>query len=138
MDFLEDALSSDASLLADFRVVAFHNPPFTNARHDNHQVGSLSAQADWVPLFEDYDVDLVIGGHYHSYQRGTNNGVTYLVVGGGGGYLDDRTVELYDFFDVVSLTNHYAVMEVNGTTLTWTAYNTDEAEIDTFTLTAGE
>jgi len=39
---------------------------------------------DWVPLFQQYHVDVVLSGHSHCYNRGATNGVTYLVVGGGG------------------------------------------------------
>lgn len=52
----------------------------------------------YVPLFEQYGVDLVIGGHSHIYQRGSRNGVHYLVVGGGGAapLEDTRVVRLGD------------------------------------------
>jgi hypothetical protein len=39
----------------------------------------------WVPLFEQYGVQLVLSGHDHNYQRfAPRNGVTYVVHGGGG------------------------------------------------------
>ncbi len=38
-----------------------------------------------VPLFEEHNVDLVLNGHEHSYERTKEiNGVTYIVTGGGG------------------------------------------------------
>jgi PKD repeat protein len=42
-----------------------------------------------VPLFEQYGVDLVLSGHAHYYSRKTVNGITYLVLGGGGAELED-------------------------------------------------
>jgi len=41
-------------------------------------------QRRWVPLFEEYGVQLVLSGHDHNYQRfACRNGVTYVVHGGG-------------------------------------------------------
>jgi len=48
-----------------------------------------------VPLFEKYGVQVLLGGHWHDYQRypplvgqtvvpTTEGGVTYIVTGGGG------------------------------------------------------
>ena len=43
----------------------------------------------WVPLFEQYKVDVVISGHSHVYQRGRKNDVTYIISGGAGAELED-------------------------------------------------
>jgi len=62
------------------RVVVFHHPPYTCGGHR----GSRTVQRSWVPLFERYDVRLVLSGHDHNYQRFRKRGVTYVVHGGGG------------------------------------------------------
>ena len=36
-----------------------------------------------TPLFEMYDVDLVLNGHDHLYERSAKNGVDYVVTGVG-------------------------------------------------------
>ena len=41
-------------------------------------------RSDLVPLFEKYDVQMVFSGHDHDYERGTVNGIKYVVTGGGG------------------------------------------------------
>jgi len=62
-------------------IVVMHEPPFSWGRHGSHQ----AVIDTWVPLFEKYGVDLVLGGHDHDYQRiGPINGVNYIVTGGGG------------------------------------------------------
>jgi len=51
-------------------VVTFHHPVFsTAARRDNPEVRRL-----WKPLFDRYNVDLVLQGHDHTYGRGRNMG----------------------------------------------------------------
>ena len=133
--FLEAALSSDDAQAAAWRVVTFHRPPYTNARHDRTSTGDADVRGDWVPLFEGYDVDLVVCGHKHSYQRGTQNDVTYVIAGGGGAALDDEVIELYSFLDVVELSWHYAVMDADAPALVWTTYDADDNVLDSFTLT---
>ena len=64
-----------------WRIVVFHQPAFSCARHDSDP----QVDADWVPLFENSGVDLVLNGHDHNYQRfAAKGGVTYVVTGGGG------------------------------------------------------
>lgn len=86
----------------DFIVVYFHQCAYSTC-HDNG--AELGAQQDWTPLFDTYQVDLVLNGHNHIYERtdpiragkGTRkvasgdtvnpvkDGTTYVVAGGGGG-----------------------------------------------------
>jgi 3',5'-cyclic AMP phosphodiesterase CpdA len=61
-------------------VVAFHHPAFSCGLHGS----SPSVVESWVPFFEEHEVSLVLNGHDHDYQRFENNGVTYVVTGGGG------------------------------------------------------
>jgi Calcineurin-like phosphoesterase len=70
-----------AASTARWKSAAFHHPPWACGGH----VGNRDVQIEWVPLFERYDVDLVLSGHDHSYQRfAPRNGVAYVVHGGGG------------------------------------------------------
>lgn len=76
--WLRSALKSST---ARWKVVAFHHPPYTCGGHS----GLDSIVRRWVPLFERFDVDLVLSGHDHNYQRfAKRRGVTYVVNGGGG------------------------------------------------------
>lgn len=49
--------------------------------------GSEGLQSLWHPVFVELGVDLVFSGHAHNYERIERDGVTYLVVGGGGANL---------------------------------------------------
>jgi predicted phosphodiesterase len=79
--FLEQDLAATA---AAWKVVYFHKAPYSDGRHgDNPEIIQ-----ELVPVFEQYHVDLVFSGHEHTYQRmKPRNGVTYIVVGSGGGEL---------------------------------------------------
>lgn len=134
--WLAAELASPASQDADFRVAVFHHLPYTNLWDDaDGYNGTTFTRNFWVPLFEQHGVDLVVCGHAHAYERGERNGVMYTVVGGAGGLLDTVTVpEPWDFFEVALSVHHYAIMEVAGDQLTFTAYDLNDVEIDSFAL----
>lgn len=47
-------------------IVTFHHPIFSAANHDdNKEIRTL-----WQPLFNKYNIDLVLTGHEHTYTRG--------------------------------------------------------------------
>lgn len=137
--WLESELASAEVQDADFVIVTFHKLPFTNLWDiSNNYNGDPWVRANWVPLFEQYGVDLVVCGHAHAYERGTLNGVLYTVVGGAGGALDTFIpLVTWSHIDVALPVHHYVIMEVQGSLLTWTAYDLDDAVIDSFVLSAG-
>jgi hypothetical protein len=62
-------------------IVAMHHPAYSAGYHGS----TAEVQEAWVPIFENYGVDLVLAAHDHDYQRMRPiNGVTYIVSGGGG------------------------------------------------------
>lgn len=68
-----------AASTARWQVVSLHHPPYTCGVYRSHP----DVVANWVPLFERYDVDLVLAGHDHNYQRfAPHRGVRYVVHGG--------------------------------------------------------
>lgn len=79
--WLENDLAN-ASLSADWIIVIFHHPPYSKgANHDSDSdaptiAGAMPIDAqvpamrnEFVPLFQQYGVDLVLNGHAHSYER---------------------------------------------------------------------
>lgn len=96
-DDMADWLSKDLAKNSDrtWKVVFFHHPPYSSGQiHGDDKL----VQEILVPIFEKYSVDLVLSGHEHNYERTckllngicSENGVTYLVSGGGG-------ADLYQF-----------------------------------------
>lgn len=76
--WLEDELAMNE---LPFTVVVLHRPPFSSGSHGSDG----DVRSTFVPLFEDYGVDLVLCGHDHDYERTESiGGVTYVVTGGGG------------------------------------------------------
>jgi 3',5'-cyclic AMP phosphodiesterase CpdA len=135
VSFLTAELASPASQDADFRVVVFHHPPYSNLWSDPGYNGHPYQRNNWVPLFEQYGVDLVINGHAHCYERAVKSGVTYLVVGGAGGLLDTvPSANPWPFFVVARGVHHYAILDAEPEHLTWTAYTIDGAILDRFEL----
>ncbi|MEN9359293.1 MAG: hypothetical protein RL095_828 [Verrucomicrobiota bacterium] len=52
-------------------VIAFwHHPPYTKGSHNSDTESRLiTMRSTFLPLFEQYGVDLVLNGHSHSYER---------------------------------------------------------------------
>jgi hypothetical protein len=71
-----------------WQVVTFHHPPFSCGGH----AGDARVRRAWLPIFERFDVDLVLSGHAHNFQRfAARKGVRYVVHGGGGATLYSLT-----------------------------------------------
>ncbi len=75
-------LDADLQAAADARaiVVVTHDGPYSRGTHGGNQ----QAVRDYVPILARHRVTLVVSGHDHLYQRGVQDGVAYLVSGGGG------------------------------------------------------
>jgi hypothetical protein len=72
--WLMDDLSSNE---ADWTIVIFHHPPYSKgSNHDSDfadtrtfDLPQKDMREEFVPVFDSYGVDLVFGGHSHSYER---------------------------------------------------------------------
>ncbi len=134
--FLEEALASDEAQDAAWSAVTFHRTAWSNTRDLAWGHHLDTARTDWEPVFEAHGVDLVITGHHHSYQRGTQNGVTYLVVGGAGNFLDSGHWDQFDWIEVEAIVHHHGMLTVTPDELVWTALLDDGHELDRFVLSA--
>lgn len=75
--WLETKLSSGTPR---WRIVMFHHPVWSCSSHGNTQA-VIDA---WLPVLTAHNVDLVITGHDHNYQRFQQANTTFVVTGGGG------------------------------------------------------
>lgn len=82
--WLEDELQTSQNL--EYRVVVAHHPPFSAV---SSRQGSNPEMRALVPMFEKYHVSIAFFGHDHNYQRNLQNGINYVISGGGGAPLYD-------------------------------------------------
>jgi hypothetical protein len=140
LQWLESDLQKTRQL---WRVVYFHHPPYSTGLNQNDPLSAL-VRDRVVPILERYNVQLVINGHEHSYQRSkpikggvpvdSGAGTVYLTSGGGG-------ASLYPTYSSPLNTvrwsaHHYLRADVEQTRITLRAIRDDGVEIDAVTLGA--
>ncbi len=103
-------------------ILAFtHNGPYSRGYHR----GSLDARTRYVPILVRYGVDMIFSGHDHMYQRGSQDGLDYVVTGGGGASLygascgmpGKRACPFSDGMRAFFREHHYLVVTIDATTL---------------------
>ncbi|MGI6732761.1 MAG: metallophosphoesterase [Anaerovoracaceae bacterium] len=75
-----------------YRIVMFHHPPYTAADIPKDEIRAQTIREIFVPILEEYNVDLVLSGHQHVYMRThpirngeiREDGIVYLVSASGG------------------------------------------------------
>ncbi|MEU6573821.1 metallophosphoesterase family protein [Streptomyces sp. NPDC046805] len=122
----------------DFVVVYFHHCAYSTSQH----ASDGGVRGEWLPLFARHQVDLVINGHNHVYERTdavrngevgrtvpigastdpTRDGIVYVTAGGGGRDLYSFPSGVKDSYEG-HVTRHDAVK-----TFRWTKSRTQEAE----------
>lgn len=138
--YLRRTLASDDAQNAAYRVVVFHAAPFnsvqTSRDPERNSWGWEHAQQELVPILEENRVELVVSGHYHTYQRGERGPTKYVVIGGGGASLLGQRVggPFEDMWAHIESVYHYAVMDVDQNGLHWRTYNAKDEQIDQFTI----
>jgi 3',5'-cyclic AMP phosphodiesterase CpdA len=91
------------------------------------------------PVFQRHGVRLVFEGHDHIYYRTVRDGITYVVTGGGGAPLyDGKHPELGLPRDVFKKAHHFCIVDVYADRLAVTAYQSDLAKLDRFTVKVGK
>ncbi len=111
-------------------VVFFHHPPYSSGSHGS----TVDMQTTLVPLFEEHNVDLVLNGHDHSYERfDPINEVQYIVTGGGGNTLYPEGTPIPESAFFLS-ENHFVGLTISTDTLALEAIDEDGFVFDTVTL----
>ena len=117
--------SALAASTAPWKVVVGHHPIYSSGVYGNDP----AAIRRLTPLFKRYGVALYINGHEHHYERSQPiEGVTYLVVGGGGAYLR-QVVARPQSAKAVS-TFSFAELEAGPSTLSLVAWDSKGQVID--------
>jgi predicted phosphodiesterase len=131
-DWLEQELSGSET----HKFVIFHHPVFSS---DAYHGSGYSYDVIYHPIFVKTGVDIVFNGHAHNYERIMRDGVTYLVVGGGGATPTAMAETRVDG-SIVATTDHnfYAMVETCPDRIDVRVVSVDRVNGDTATLTPGE
>lgn len=114
-----------------WKIVVLHEPGWTSGGgHGNN----TTVQNDLQPLFQQYGVAIVFGGHNHYYARASVSGVTHLTLGSGGAPLYTPASGQPN---IVKTYKGYAFGEftISGTTLTAKIISSSGSTVDTFSIT---
>ena len=121
-------LKTDLSLSKKtWKFILLHEPGWSAS--DNN----MTVQRDILPLVEQYGVSIIFGGHNHYYARSEVDGVIHLTVGGGGAPLYAPNPNALHVV-TASRVHSFVEIEIQGNTLTGTAYDLDGNIIDQFSI----
>ncbi len=131
----EQLAKSDAT----WKIAMFHFPPY------NWEEPYFNIQKAWVPIFDKYHVDMVLGGHIHYYMRSKpmkdgkvvqsyNDGTAYIISVGIPAHAREMTDEPY-----AAVRNNegplFQNVKIKGKLLTYVSVNADNKVIDSFNVT---
>ena len=112
-------------------IVLMHKPPFSSGYHGS----TIVAQDLFVPVFERHQVDLVLAGHDHNYERTSAIGdVVYVVTGSGG--RGTRAVGVSDFTVYSEAVAHFSYITVTPDEMRLTAVDAVGGEFDQVSILA--
>ena len=119
-----------------WKIAVFHRSPFSaGGEHGS----DLTVRAEFVPIFEQYGVSLVLSGHEHDYERTipwqqTPGGkpVTYVVTGGGGARLYPAAIGPWTA--AARSAFHYVRGAISTCTISLEAVGLDTVVFDSTTL----
>ena len=130
----EQLAKSDAT----WKIAMFHFPPY------NWEEPYVNIQKAWVPIFDKYHVDMVLGGHIHYYMRSKpmkggmvvpsyNIGTAYIISIGIQANAREMTDEPY-----AAVRNNegplFQNVKIDGNVLSYVSVNADNKVIDSFNI----
>jgi uncharacterized protein (TIGR03437 family) len=125
-----------------WKIVYFHHPPYAGGPNEADPLSVLARE--WiVPIIERHNVQLVLNGHEHSYQRtvpirdgqqvSASEGTVYITEGGGGAHLYE--VRPHPLVEAAKSAHGYLRIEVTDARLRVRAIGLSGDVIDDVTLT---
>ena len=128
---------------ATWKFACHHHPVYTSDENDygdtwkqeTSDLGDLQVR-ELAQLYEKYQVDMVMYGHLHTYERtwpvmdgkvNPSNGVVYLVAGGAGGNLEDFAPTRSWFSTKVYRGHHYVKIDIFENELFFKMYDLNGA-----------
>ena len=125
LDWLRQQLAESGTA---WKICYFHHPLYTSGRY---RAGARSLRLVLEPILVNGDVDVVLAGHEHLYERLLpQHGISYFISGGAGslrkGDLRPSTVHAKGF----DQDYHFMLMEVTGKELYFQAISRTGATVD--------
>jgi len=135
MTWLQQDLAAAAG--ARWKVIILHRPFFSGTHLDPWlNPNSLAGQANkaaLLSLFQQYGVDVVFEGHDHFYLRHVDNGIQYIISGGGGAHL--YSLPAFGPGDIFGASvNHHVRVDETADSLKVTAIDSSGSTLESFTL----
>jgi hypothetical protein len=131
-DYATQAAWLDKDLAANklpWKVVYMHRPPYSSGEHGS----DTALRKKLAPVFERHGVQLVLAGHDHNYERmKPQNGVAYVVTGGGG--VGTRPVGTSSFTAFSEDVIHFVYVEVGVDELVLHAIDATGREFDSMVV----
>jgi len=126
-EWLDDALATSAG---QWKIVVLHHPPYSSGRHGS----TPGARQLLEPILRRHQVDLVLAGHDHHYERThPMQGTTYVVSGGG---CKTTAVGRSDFTAAAESTLQFLHVDIRGEQLVARSIRPDGSVADRFELRA--
>jgi len=117
-----------------WKIVLMHRPAYaSSSRNQFGQYDDIKTLL--VPIFEQYNITMVISGHDHFYERLINNNITYVIAGSVGAplYEINPTYALNQSVIAESV-YHFTLLDVYPNQLDFRAFRMDYSLIDEFTI----
>lgn len=140
---IADYLAADlTAATSPWKIVTMHRSLYSSST--SHGTDT-SLQEAWGPLIDAGDVDLVISGHDHIFERtkplnagvvqaSAADGTTYIVSGGAGADLYGIVDPLPEFSELATSTYNATVLRVRASMLDSESFRDDGSPIDQFSL----
>ena len=144
VQWLRSELESDKARQATWRIVVMHHPmwPIVDNQKDIDRAETM--REHFLPVMEEYGVDLILCGHQHLYARsvpmkgktsaGEDGGIVQIMAASGDkqSYV---TGENTDFIAVDAQSPNYLLISADNVAFKVTAYGEDQQPFDSFILT---
>ena len=124
-----------------WKFAVFHHPAFPAV--DDYKGIDESIRENWIPVLEEYDIDMVFVGHQHVYMRTKplmdgqiqpeGEGIVYVMGNSGTKYYNLGPEKDYIVKQMAGISN-YQVINIDGNTLTMTVRDANGQIIDSCTI----
>ncbi|MBX2896251.1 MAG: metallophosphoesterase [Cyclobacteriaceae bacterium] len=125
-------LQSDQWKQATWRFIVLHQPPYSQGwpRYE----GDAIVRNLLEPVMESAQIDFVIAGHTHDYERLTKTygkqQTHFIITGGGGGSLEPDESSAQPLMDTLIKTHHYIRFRISNNNLNWFVYDLNNNLLD--------